>query len=183
MIPDVIRTERLELRPYREQDVDDILTYAKDPEWARFLSVPQPYTKKDAEQFIAVNLSADRNVDLAWAIERQGKVIGGIDLWFDLPNRVAETGYSLSRDHWGQGYTTEAAEALIENAFMHCTELNRIKAMADPRNPASIRVMEKVGMTREGVLRQNRVTKGEIVDECWCGILRTEWQTNRTSRE
>jgi ribosomal-protein-alanine N-acetyltransferase len=163
--------------------VDDVLTYAKDPEWARFLSVPQPYAKNDAEQFIAVHLSADRKVDPAWAIERQGRVIGGIDLWIDLPNRVAEMGYSIARDLWGQGYTTEAAKAIIDNAFSHCPKLNRIKAMADPRNPASIRVMEKIGMTWEGVLRQNRVIKGEIVDESWSGILRTEWQTNEVSTD
>jgi RimJ/RimL family protein N-acetyltransferase len=80
MIPDVIQTERLTLRPFRDQDIDDVLEYARDPEWARYLPVPQPYTKQDAEQFIADNLLADRNVDPAWAIELEVAVVGGISL-------------------------------------------------------------------------------------------------------
>jgi RimJ/RimL family protein N-acetyltransferase len=55
-------------------------------------------------------------------------------------------------------------------------ELNRIRASADVRNTASQRVMTKVGMIREGVLRQNRIERGEPIDEAWFGLLRSEWQ-------
>ena len=183
MIPDVIQTERLTLRPFRDQDIDDVLEYARDPEWARYLPVPQPYTRKDAEQFVADQLLADRNVDPAWAIALNGAPVGGISLGLDLPNRVAVMGYSIARHLWGLGYVTEAAKTIIDSAFSCYIELNKIKAMADPRNIGSLRVMEKVGMAKEGVLRQNRVERGEIVDESWCGILRAEWEARKETAE
>jgi ribosomal-protein-alanine N-acetyltransferase len=54
--------------------------------------------------------------------------------------------------------------------------------MADARNIGSLRVMEKLGMVREGVLRQNRLVRGEFIDEVWCGMLRTEWEAQRHRR-
>ena len=71
---------------------------------------------------------------------------------------------------------TEAARAVMEAVFTAYTSLNRLRAMADARNIASLRVMEKLGMVREGVLRQNRLVRGEFIDEVWCGVLRTEWE-------
>jgi [ribosomal protein S5]-alanine N-acetyltransferase len=88
-------------------------------------------------------------------------------------------GYSLASSHWGQGLTTEAAQAVLDAAFVAYSDLKRIRAMADARNPGSLRVMEKIGMMREGTLRQNRSTRGESIDEVWCGILRREWEARR----
>jgi hypothetical protein len=62
--------------------------------------------------------------------------------------------------------------AIMEAAFASYTSLNRLRAMADTRNIGSLRVMEKLGMVREGVLRQNRLVRGEFIDEVWCGVLR-----------
>ncbi len=176
MLPDVIETERLRLRPFRLQDVEDVLSYASDPEWGRFLPVPQPYTEEDTEKFVAGQLLLDGKHHRAWAIELNGTVIGDINISFDFPNRVAEIGYSISRTYWGRGYGTEAAGAVVDTAFSVHVELNKVRALADPRNPGSLRVMEKIGMVREGILRQNRVFRGELVDEVCCGILRSEWE-------
>ena len=175
-LPDVIETERIRLRPFRLQDVDDVLSYASDPEWGRYLPVPQPYGKEDAERFIARQLLSDREADVAWAVEYEGDVVGGINIALDFDNRLGELGYSIARDHWGKGLATEAAKAVIDAAFTAYEELNRIRAMADARNVASQRVMEKVGMEREGLLRQNRMTRGEFIDEAWYGLLRTGWE-------
>ena len=176
MLPDIFETARLRLRPFRLQDVDDVLVYATDPEWARYLPVPQPYTRADAEQFIAGQVLLDREVHPAWAIAHAGGVIGGINLRFHFDHHVGEMGYSIARSYWGQGLATEAARAIMEAAFATYAPLNRIRAMADARNIASLRVMEKLGMVREGVLRQNRLVRGEFIDEVWCGVLRTEWE-------
>ena len=176
MLPEIIKTERLRLRPYKLQDVGNILVIASDPEWARFLPVPQPYTMADAEQFIASQVLLDREQHQSWAIEQNEAIIGGIDIRFDFENHLGELGYSLARPWWGQGLMTEAARAVIDAAFLAYPELNRIRAMADARNRASLRVMEKLGMVREGVLRQNRFVRDEFIDEVWCGLLRTEWE-------
>ena len=69
MLPDILETARLRLRPFRLRDVDAVLAYAMDPEWARYLPVPQPYTPADAEQFLAGQVLLDREVHPAWAIE------------------------------------------------------------------------------------------------------------------
>lgn len=178
-LPDVIETERLRLRPFRFQDVDDVLSYASDPEWARYLPVPQPYGKGDAEAFIARQFLLDGRAHAAWAVEYEGAVVGGINIQFDFDNRLGEMGYSIARNYWGRGLATEAAQAVIDAAFATFAELNRIRAMADARNIGSQRVMEKVGMEREGVLRQNRLIRGEFVDDVWYGLLRTEWEENQ----
>lgn len=179
MLPDIIETVRLRLRPFRLLDVDDVLVYASDPEWARYLPVPQPYTPAAAEKFIAGQVLLDREVHPAWAIEQVGVVIGGINMRFHFDHGVGEMGYSIARSHWGRGLATEAARAVMDAAFAAYAHLQRIRAMADARNVGSLRVMEKLGMVREGVLRHNRLVRGEFIDEVWCGVLRTEWQAQR----
>lgn len=177
MLPDTIETERLCLRPINLQDVEDVLAYAADAEWARYLPVPQPYTRREAEEFVASQVLLDREQNPSWAIVLDGVVIGGINLRLDRENHVAELGYSVARQHWGKGLTTEAARAVIDAAFRADRDLNKVRAMADSRNVASQRVLEKAGMTREGVLRQNRLVRGEAVDEVWYGLLRSEWES------
>ena len=180
MFPNIIETARLRLRPFRLDDVEAVLRYAADPEWARYLPVPQPYLREHAEQFVASQVLLDRERHPAWAIEHSEVVRGGINIRFDFANHVGEMGYSIARSHWGQGLTTEAAQAVRDAAFMASGDLKRIRAMADARNIGSLRVMEKIGMRREGTLQQNRITRGESIDEVWCGILRSEWEARRT---
>lgn len=176
MLPDIIETERLCLRPLKLEDVEDVLAYATDVEWARYLPVPQPYNRGHAEEFVASQILIDREHNPSWALVHNGTVIGGTNLRLDLENHVAELGYSVARRHWGQGFATEAARAVIDAAFQSLADLNKVRAMADLRNRASQRVMDKLGMTREGVLRQNRLLRAEYVDEVWYGLLRSEWE-------
>jgi ribosomal-protein-alanine N-acetyltransferase len=178
-LPEIIETKRLVLRPYRFEDVEDVLAYANDEEWSKFLPVPRPYARVDAIQFIARITLLDRLVHPFWAIALDQQVVGGINIRFDFQNRLGEMGWSIARPLWGQGLTTEAAMAVIEAAFGAHPDLNRIQAMADGRNRASQRVMEKIGMRYEGTLRQSRITRDELVDEVWFGLLRAEWETGR----
>lgn len=82
MLPTIIETARLRLRPFSLQDVEAVLSYAADPEWARYLPVPQPYTKENAEQFIAGQILLDPERHLSWAIEHAGAVRGGINIQY-----------------------------------------------------------------------------------------------------
>lgn len=175
-LPEVIETARLRLRPWGLGDVDDVLAYARDPEWSRFLhALPQPYDRRHAEQFIARQLLLDRVTQPAWAVQSQESVIGGINVRFDFENALCEIGYSIARTHWNEGFCTEAARAVIDAAFSTHPELNRVHARADARNTASQRVMAKVGMRKEGVFRKRRVERGEAIDEAWFAVLRSEW--------
>ncbi len=177
VLPEVIETERLVLRPFQLGDVEDTLAYARDPEWSRYLrALPRPYEREHAEQFVARQILLDRVTHPAWAVTLRGSVIGGLNLRFNFEHRSAEIGYSVARAQWGKGICTEAARAVIDAAFRTHPELNRVHARADAENLGSQRVMEKIGMVKEGVLRLNRVERGEAFDEAWFSILRREWE-------
>jgi RimJ/RimL family protein N-acetyltransferase len=179
MLPELIRTERLILRPWAFDDVPGVVLYADDEEWSRYLPIPQPYAEADARRFIATQVLLNRQESPSWAIEHETRVIGGIDLRLLSDVRIAEMGYAIARAFWRRGLATEAARAVVNSAFAAYPNLVRVRAMADSRNVASIRVLEKIGMRREGVLRSNRCVRDQVVDEVWCGILRSEWQAGR----
>ena len=179
MLPELIETDRLRLRLPSLKDVEDVLAYASDADWARYLPVPQAYTRADAEKFLAGQLLQDPKKRVQWAIEHAGSAIGGINIRFDFENRVGTLGYSVARRHWGKGLATEAVDAVVDEAFTVHPDLNRIQASADERNIGSLRVMEKLGMVREGVLREDQYLRGEFRNTVWCGLLRCEWEARK----
>ena len=172
---DELRTERLLLRPFEFGDVDDVVSYASDPEMALYLALPQPYTRADAVEFIAREVLAEWATRPGFAIVFEGHAVGGISLRVNEHHERGEIGYALARRHWGRGLAPEAARSVIGWAFERCG-LHKVGATADLRNRRSWRVMEKLGMTREGVLRANGKLRNEHVDEVYYGILRDEWE-------
>ena len=178
-LPETIQTERLALRPHHFDDVEDILAYATDEEWSRYMPIPHPYHRNDAEDWIARQTIRDKEVHGAWAIVMEETVIGGIDLILTPMTKSGVLGYAPSLAHWNKGMITEAVRAVCDCAFENVAELNRIWAWADSRNAGSLRVMEKLGMTREGCLRQHKVIRGELVDAVHGAILRAEWEKRR----
>ena len=169
-----LKTERLLLRPFDFDDVDDVLNYASDPEVARYVPLPQPYTRDDAVEFIAHQVLADWSTRPLFAIVFDQHVVGGIGLGITESHETAELGYALARPHWGKGLMPEAARAVIAWGFERY-DLHKVYAFADTRNRRSWRVMEKLGMTREGVLRGHQKLRDEHIDDAYYGILRAEW--------
>jgi ribosomal-protein-alanine N-acetyltransferase len=181
-LPELIETPRLVLRPFQFEDVDDVLAYASDEEWGKYLiGIPQPYRRSHAVEFLARQARLDRVVHPTWALVLSASVVGGINIRFKFDHLVGEIGWAIARGLWGRGLATEAAQAIVDTAFGTYPQLKRIRATADDRNVASHRVMEKLGMRREGTLRQDRVARGQLVDEAYYGLLRDEWQ-KRTSK-
>ena len=170
-----IRTDRLLLRPFAFNDVEDVLAYAGDSEFSRFLPLPIPYTKTDAEEFVARNVLRNLSETPSFAIEHQGNVVGAIDLNLETPISVASLHYGLSPAHWNQGFMTEAAQAVLNWGFAEFG-LEKVYSWADVENIGSWRVMEKIGMTREGTLRSQGVNRGVRQDYHYYGILRREWK-------
>jgi RimJ/RimL family protein N-acetyltransferase len=171
----VLATARLVLRPWRLSDALAVAGYANDEAWSRYLPVPRPYASADAEWFVATAVLADRALHPMFTVTLDGIAIGGIDLHVTGGDAVASLGYSLAAMYWGQGYTLEAATAVIDWAFP-ALGLAKVFATADERNRQSWRVMEKLGMTREGVLRSHRILRGERQDVVYYGLLREEWE-------
>ena len=175
--PIEMRTERLLMRPFRLTDVDDVYAYASDPQWGRFLPLPVPYLLKDAEEFVARSVLRPRDTPM-FAIVLDGVVVGGIEAEVDAVNKIAEVHYAISRMHWGKGLMVEAATAVIDWAFSEF-ELVKVGARADLENRQSWRVMEKLGMTREGVLRSAKASDADPnrrEDTVHYGVLREEWE-------
>ncbi len=178
-LPRTIRTARLVLRPWTLDDAADVLAYAADPAWARFVPVPQPYQRVHAEQFVARQVSSDWRTDPTWAIEVHGRASGGVDMAIAQEHRRAVLGYGLARRCWGRGYMTEAVRAVIDAAFASAPALVRVASSAIAGNRASTRVMEKAGMTYEGTRRQYVVHRGCSVDMRSYAVLRSEWEQSR----
>jgi RimJ/RimL family protein N-acetyltransferase len=113
-----------------------------------------------------------------WGLERKegGQVIGTCTLFhLDPANAKAELGYGLGSAHWGKGYMTEALIALLDFAFASL-KLRRLEADVDPRNENSLRILDKLGFQREGLLRERWNVAGEIQDTVFCGLLSKDWQ-------
>lgn len=173
----VIRTERLILRPFRASDAPRVRELAGAREVAdNTLTIPHPYPEGVAEAWIAGHETAFRLGEMAvFAITISGDtVVGAVGLKLEEDGGIAELGYWVGVPYWGNGYATEAATALLDYGF-NSLVLGRIWARAFVRNPASSRVLEKIGMRREGVLRRSIRKDGELLDAEIFGMLREEW--------
>ncbi len=177
MEPVTFRTDRLLLRPFELTDVDDVFAYARDPEWGRYLPVPSPYEYRHAVEFVARSVLTDWDANPAFAICLNGRAVGGINIRVDASRATAELGFSIAREHWGEGLAAEAARGVMDWAFNEF-DLAKITATADLMNSQSWRVMEKLGMSREGLLRSDRPSDtdpGTRQDVVIYSVLREEW--------
>ena len=170
----VLRTNRLVLRPFEITDVDDAWAYASDPEVARFRPLPDPYTRNDALDFVNRQIRTDWSTNPGFAIALGQRVVGGISLHVNPEHETAELGYLLGIRWWGKGIATEAARAVVDWGFRRFN-LHKVYARAHVSNRRSWRVMEKLGMTREGVLRGHWKMREEHVDLVYYGIFRRDW--------
>jgi ribosomal-protein-alanine N-acetyltransferase len=175
---ETLRTEHLLLRPFAKDDVEEALHYRNDEEFARFLPhVPQPFTRADAERFVATNIEEPWDKYPTFAIVLDARLIGTVNLEVDTDSQTAMLGYAISRDRWGEGITPEASRAVIAWGF-RTLGLARIWASTDARHQSSRRVLEKLGMQHEGTLRAHHLDRaGFRMDEVIYGLLREEWET------
>lgn len=174
----ILTTERLTLRPFRMQDAPVVEQLAGDRAIAdTTLNVPHPYTREMAEEWIRGHADEiDRGVAIILAMETRadGELVGSIALkGIDSAHRAAELGYWVGTPYWGRGFATEAARALIRYGF-DALSLNRIYAHHMTRNPASGRVLEKIGMRHEGTLRQDMMKWGRFEDVELYAILSSD---------
>ena len=175
--PVELQTQRLLLRPFRLSDAEDVFEYATSPGWATYLAnaTPQPYTHRDAQEFVARSVLSSWDVRPTFAVELESRAIGAVILVIEPEHKRAEIGYSISSEQWGKGLVPEATRAIMKWAFP-TYGLNKVCARCDVRNERSWRVMEKLGMVREGLLRSHETWRGEPRDILCYGVLRQEWK-------
>jgi ribosomal-protein-alanine N-acetyltransferase len=174
-----IETERLVLRPFRLEDAKRVQELAGDAAVAEMTdAIPHPCEDGVAEEWIeGLPAAREAGTDLALAVclKSDGPVVGAVSLGsISAEHRRGVLGYWIGRPYWNKGYCTEATRAIVEYGF-RSLGLNRVQAFHFEPNPASGRVLEKIGMRREGVLRQHLVVRGRFQDLAAYAVLASEF--------
>ena len=172
------------MRPFQPEDSAQVQTICSERDIAAFTrTIPHPYPEGAAAAWIGVlddGWRSGKAAVFAMTVRDTGQVVGAVGLTIDAENENAELGYWVAKPKWGRGYASEAARAIVDFGF-HQLGLNRIFAHHMLKNPASGRVMEKIGMRKEGVLREHVKKWGRFEDIAVYGILARDWATDRRS--
>ncbi|QOS76476.1 GNAT family N-acetyltransferase [Paenibacillus sp. JNUCC31] len=171
-----METERLIIRDIRETDQERIHTYTSMTEVTQHTAWG-PNTEEDTRAYVEYVLNLQQTqpregFELAICLEKEGLLIGGVGL--HMENTNAEIGYVLHPIYQGKGYAAEAARAMLGFGFK-TLGVHRIYAKCRPNNKASEKVMQKIGMQREGLMREHWFYKGKYHDSCLYSILAKEY--------
>ena len=177
-----LETDRLILRKMLVSDAADMYEYARRPDVTKFLTWnPHPnqtYTRNYLE-YVATKYATGNFYDWAVIEKVSGHMIGTCGFTrFDFQSNGAELGYVINPDYRGQGYAPEAAEAVMKFAFDELGVV-RLEANYMEGNLASRRVMEKLGMTYEGMRRRSMLVRNQYKNICVCSILIDEYKNNK----
>lgn len=178
----LIATERLVLRRFRKADAETLAGYRSDPEVARYQSWDAPFSLLRAETAVANFMASDPD-QAGWfqyAIEHAGEkvLIGDVAVHLHDNLKQAEVGFTLAVAYQKQGFAAEAVAAVLDRLF-RVQGLHKVTGECDARNVASAGLMERLGFTREGRLRQQTWIKGEWTDDLIYGLLAGEWLLSR----
>jgi len=161
-----LRIPDCQVRTYRVSDAESLATHANNRKvWLNLRDAfPHPYTLDDARAFIHAALARTPQTHFAIAVD--GQAVGGIGfrLHEDVERVSAEIGYWLGEPFWGRGIVTEALIAVTAHA-VRAHGLTRVFAVPFAWNPASLRVLEKAGYVREGVMRRSAIKDGRVIDQ------------------
>lgn len=174
MLP-TLQSDRLILRPYRIGDAPIAQKLAGERELAETTFLPHPYTLEAATSWIQGHaaLIEEGKYPFAVTIESTKALIGTMTIRMDKVHHKGELAYWIGKAYWGNGYATEAAKRMISYGFSELN-LNRIWAPIMSKNKASCKVMEKVGMTYEGTLKQDILKWGQYEDVAIYGLLKDD---------
>ncbi len=174
-----METDRLILREFEQGDVDSVQDYAVDPEVCKYM-LWGPNTLADTTAFVQSILDQQLKqprTDWSFALTMkgsEGRLVGECRMHVVHPaNKEGEIGYVLNRMYWNQGYMTEAVRRVIDSGFEELG-LHRIVGICHPANRASVRVMEKTGMEREGHLREHLRWKGHWRDSLLYSVIESD---------
>jgi [ribosomal protein S5]-alanine N-acetyltransferase len=174
-----LHTDRLILREFVSADWPEVLAYQRDPRYLRY-SDWTDRTPDSVQRFVQMFLDQQaeqprRKFQLAVTLKAGGRLIGNCGIRQTAAGaHEADIGYELAPDHWGRGYATEAAHAIVQFGFAEL-KVHRIWAWCIADNTASARLLERLGLKPEGRLREKEYFKGRWWDTLVYGILEHEW--------
>ena len=175
-----LRSDGLLLRWLTNEDVSSLRAIFSDADVVRFMSIAQLVSETAVLQFLdEIHNGFQAGTLYQWGVQFEQDIVGTVTLWrIDRRHRRAELGFALAKAFWGRGLMLHALPAVVEFAFKRL-DLHRLEADTDPRNIASIRVLERLGFQREGRLRERYFQSGEIQDSVIFGLLRRDWDGSR----
>ena len=174
---------RVTLRRFQLRDLEAFVAYRSSARVARFQSWDAPYPRVAGERFVREIMAQHPDTPGEWfqfavVLRSTGELAGDCAArpLADDP-RQCEIGFTIAPEHQGHGYATEAARRLLGYLFA-ARGKHRVMACCDARNAASARVLERLGMRREGHLRESTWAKGEWTDDLLYAVLDREWQAS-----
>ena len=182
-----LQSERLLLRKITRQDIPDIFEIYSNREVMLYFDDRYAFESiAEAEQMVSgYDKALHDKTGMRWGIvlKNTGKLVGtcGFHAISDYHKRI-EIGYDLNRDYWGKGIMKEALSLIIDHVFEH-SEVNRIEAFVEPPNTASRVLLEKLGFSLEGTLREHEMCRGNLIDIQLLSLLRKEWKQAGNTRQ
>lgn len=178
-----LRTARLRLRRFHDDDAAAFSAYRSDPDVARYQGWDAPYGLDQAREFIAALARTHPDTAGEWfqlaAVDPDGRLVGDVALFVDGDDpRLARIGFTLAASAQGKGYGTEAVTALLDYLLTERRK-HRVSADCDARNDRSAALLERVGMRREAHHLASSWWKGEWTDEYVYAVLDWEWARRR----
>jgi RimJ/RimL family protein N-acetyltransferase len=177
MEPVTLSTERLLLRPLEPRDVDPVHAACQDPAIRRWTTVPDPYEREHAMDFVLNVTTAGWREDTMYSFgvfTGEGALAGAMGLQLHAAGRLAELGYWTARGHRGNGYTTEAGRAAVDWAFAKLG-VERLEWWAEVGNEGSRAVALRLGFVMEGVQRAKLLHHGTRRDAWAAALLPSDW--------
>lgn len=178
----ILHTKRLLLREWEVSDAEALLSLYGDEDVVRYTPISTFKNIETAEKKIERfrNGFREKHDSIVWAVTSKdnGAILGECSIHSLTPeHKRLELGCSFTRDVWGKGIANESVKKVIDFAFndFAAFDVNRIEACTDPRNISSMKLLEKLGFTKEGCLRQHEIEKGEFVDSVIYGLLKAEY--------
>ena len=173
----IIKTDRLQLHPISETDINFIQRLNARPEYFKYESEVAKTDVEVAERckwyFEGSKLVPDKGA-IQWILTKNESQIGEMHVWCNWERTHEwEIGWHLLIENWGKGYATEAATAVIQYAFTNFN-INRIMACPNADNKRSTALCERIGMTKEGHMREVRLINNVYYDEEVFGILKSD---------
>lgn len=184
--PETVTREgiRIQLRPVRDDDLDDLVDLANDEGVSRWTELPHPYTRGHAAKVISLaheELRLGESIHLAVCGVDSDAFMGMAALSdVDMESQNAEVGIWLGRPYWGNGLAIEAFDLLLEIAYERL-DLTKLYGVVLEGNEASVKLLERFGFQEEGRLRWHTKRDDRWMDKIFYGLLREEWE-QRTGR-
>lgn len=173
-----IETERLNLGPHKAVDVPGILKLYQCQDNLRYFGMEPFSTLQEAEDQLSwyqSNQAENTGMHFALRHSDSADIIGFVHLYdYDSTHQRCEIGYMITREFSGRGLMTEGIRVVLNWIFDN-TDVNRIEAYCDPRNPGSEKILEKLGFQKEGVFREYEKEGTDFVPIHFWALIRRDW--------